>query len=718
MFLQGLTISVGYTDYLSQIVTNRSQLDRWLIVTSYRDKGTISMCRREGLEFVESDIFYRNGATFNKRAALNLGLELLSDSGWVAVIDSDILLPPDFRGVVNEIGLEQGMLYGARRWVCSSREEFDKAKSSPVWCPSHRSEGILGYLQIFSLSAKPNRFEAESEDASCYDMAFSDSFAQEKRKILPSCVLHLGPIATNWQGRKSKAFLARNRNILGRGRRSSSLVSWIDESLEPACYNCVVIGFPDEALIRALARVSASLELWDTCGVAAMPPDRPAALYFSREILQLYEALRVKIRRGPSFRELEHYQQKIDILCICGQQSHTVHCELYSRVLPFVASNGLVMGTLISQAIWPTHTFGICLGLENPTITFSDNSWLLKSQQISNPSLSKSISFGTTKGFVGCLFAISKVDDFCVFLEMYSKLRDFWRGPVSVVAIGIRVPSAELVASKLGFGVVNVERPSIYARSALLTSLLVSPFERTLYLDLSVRDLGSVSAFVQKIENSDLFFVRRDEGADQIYEALIGIRRAFLREALASNMRWDSSSCLESLFECFLGFAETDPKRWRVSRSDSLDAERRNARYLARNRMMNFVLPRIRKGSDTGLVLIKEECGAEDVWDLHRDSIDAEIEASRLGSCLPGLLGAIGKRYIGFVSNRLIPSAGAQVYTNPDYADVTVIGDRAGRVGAEELSALMDWGVQLLKVVENWRIKSRFHLCIQGFSQG
>jgi glycosyltransferase involved in cell wall biosynthesis len=95
--IQALTVSVNYADFLECIAPNRRHFDRWLVVTDEKDTRTQEVCRQHGMDVLFSKRLYEKGAAFHKAAALNEGLAALDQNAWVAVMDSDILLPHDFR---------------------------------------------------------------------------------------------------------------------------------------------------------------------------------------------------------------------------------------------------------------------------------------------------------------------------------------------------------------------------------------------------------------------------------------------------------------------------------------------------------------------------------------------------------------------------------------------------------------------------------------------
>src|SRR5688500_10256772 len=176
--IQALSVSVNYADFLECVAPNIRHFDRWLVVTVAEDTRTQEVCRRWGLDVLISERLYKNGAAFHKAAALNEGLEALDQDAWVAVMDSDILLPRDFRERLDAQTLDSDCLYGlSGRRICSTLPEFRSLAEREPWADNLiHATFVIGYFNLFHLSQKLNRYPEDfSDDASSYDMMFSES---------------------------------------------------------------------------------------------------------------------------------------------------------------------------------------------------------------------------------------------------------------------------------------------------------------------------------------------------------------------------------------------------------------------------------------------------------------------------------------------------------------------------------------------------------------
>lgn len=219
MKLEALTICINYSDYLLCILDNARHFDRWVVVTAENDAATIDVCRRNGIEVIRSRSLLADGSDFNpvshKASAINEGLAALSPDCWALIIDSDILLPRNFRRRVDGLPLESGFLYGVKgRRVCSDFRRLEALRNLEPWQYSiARNSRILGYFQLFDLRGSPNRYPVQERDKAEFhdDLHFAGSFAAERQYLLPMAVIHTGFPYSNWSKRISIEYVQRGR---------------------------------------------------------------------------------------------------------------------------------------------------------------------------------------------------------------------------------------------------------------------------------------------------------------------------------------------------------------------------------------------------------------------------------------------------------------------------------------------------------------------------
>lgn len=193
MTIDAITVSIDYSDYLEQIVSNRDKFDRWLIVTHWSDKKTIEICKKYELEYICSAEIYADGACFAKSRAINEGIRYLDPKDWLCVLDSDTLLPEDFTAVVKSQTLDREAIYGSFRYTKDGNkkiENFDGAYVYPA-----------GFFQLWHTSKFCDYYVG--------DMTNTEGDLQHKSRFEKCCLLPLKPIdlqkesgfKENWFGR-------------------------------------------------------------------------------------------------------------------------------------------------------------------------------------------------------------------------------------------------------------------------------------------------------------------------------------------------------------------------------------------------------------------------------------------------------------------------------------------------------------------------------------
>lgn len=240
-----VTISVGYTDILkiSYYFNKKNFINKYdyHIITSENDNDTIQFCKDNGLNCWVTNAFYNSTIStirkrktnidnkiFNKGAALNVffqeyikkNIDLLD---WILKVDSDIIINEtleDFLYCLTNNSLQDfckdsidsnytEYLYSCPRRIYNTPKHFQTS--------AYYTESItdfIGYFQLFHISKIKNDLGVnkpiffENTNASRYDDIFRDRYwpNRNQRKLLKGVVDHLGPIATNWNGRTSESW--------------------------------------------------------------------------------------------------------------------------------------------------------------------------------------------------------------------------------------------------------------------------------------------------------------------------------------------------------------------------------------------------------------------------------------------------------------------------------------------------------------------------------
>lgn len=206
MNLRAITVCVDYHDLLNLTLPyNRLHFSEVWVVTSAGDEKTRSVADSHGANVVSTDLFYADGAKFNKWRALENGLDIMGRTGWLCLLDADILWPK----YVPPLGtyLQKGCLFTPYRRMAPL---MDVVPPEEKWLrfPRHRNVGeFAGYSQIFHASDK-RLGKPPWHDTRWMHAGGADSFFQRKwpatHKVRPPFeVLHLGPAGVNWAGRTS-----------------------------------------------------------------------------------------------------------------------------------------------------------------------------------------------------------------------------------------------------------------------------------------------------------------------------------------------------------------------------------------------------------------------------------------------------------------------------------------------------------------------------------
>ena len=228
--LEAVTTSVGFDDLLDvSLARNHPHFDTMIVVTDHADRATQQVARKHGAILVITDLFYRNGRKFNKGAAINAGFSRFQYYGWRMHLDSDIILPDNFRRLLfNHTALDRRGLYGADRIDVVGTDELARvhrpqhAHTFLLCSGHHRPLGAryvdplrgyvpIGYFQLWH--AQPERYAPieypySLGDAAHDDVSFAEQWPREHRHLLPTVICyHLVPKPVtkwgeNWEGRR------------------------------------------------------------------------------------------------------------------------------------------------------------------------------------------------------------------------------------------------------------------------------------------------------------------------------------------------------------------------------------------------------------------------------------------------------------------------------------------------------------------------------------
>jgi hypothetical protein len=228
--LEAVTTCVGFDDVLDvTLALNHPHLDTMIVVTSHADRATQLVAKKHGAILVVSDLFAKNGRNFNKGAAINDGMARFQYHGWRLHLDSDIILPDNFRRLLfNHTHLEPSCIYGADRIDVVGRAELktlrerlaispqaawgflvDPSHNRPIGCryvDMLRGYVPIGYFQLWNAGAQKD-YPFSLGTAAHDDVLFACQWPRGQRRVLPTAVCyHLcqqpPKMGENWDGNR------------------------------------------------------------------------------------------------------------------------------------------------------------------------------------------------------------------------------------------------------------------------------------------------------------------------------------------------------------------------------------------------------------------------------------------------------------------------------------------------------------------------------------
>lgn len=230
--IEGLVVCVGFSDILAYTLpNNKSLFNNLVVVTDTKDTDTERLCHIYNVKCVKTDIFYKEGAKFDKGAGINEGLKYLDLDGFVWLWDADIWIHPHSMKQLKKIHLNPQHLYGCDRILIESFKDWTEFIQMPDvfkddwmlhlsnykigsrltfhWQGEHWH--CLGFTQIFNPKGSDIYNYPSNTDASQSDLIFSSLWHRSRRTFLPEIiVVHLeeGESMTGktWKGRKDKNF--------------------------------------------------------------------------------------------------------------------------------------------------------------------------------------------------------------------------------------------------------------------------------------------------------------------------------------------------------------------------------------------------------------------------------------------------------------------------------------------------------------------------------
>jgi hypothetical protein len=228
-----VTVCVGYGDFLAETLReNLPLIDDLVVITSPDDDETRAVCRHHNVHHILSED-HRRGGPFNKGRLINRLLDAIGGRDWILHLDADIVLPRQFRRLLDWAELDERCIYGADRQRVVGWQEWEAFKRHVGQWDNHAHEmghwfhpkypmmsrlvsSLCGYTPIgcfqlfhgsavFQHKAHQRRYPVNHGDAARTDMQFALQWDRRYRVLLPEVILlHLestgGSHGANWEG--------------------------------------------------------------------------------------------------------------------------------------------------------------------------------------------------------------------------------------------------------------------------------------------------------------------------------------------------------------------------------------------------------------------------------------------------------------------------------------------------------------------------------------
>lgn len=198
-----ITVSTNYSDLIPYILkANTDFFKKWIFVTDAKDTKTINeIPKNNKFDILFSD-FKRNGAVFNKGAAIRHAQETAHKEypdDWYLLIDSDICLDESFNYIKDNLdSFNKDCIYGS-----NNRKNFTKLSDymRDLNGKNYNCFVCEGFFQLYY----KHLLYSDSNNASECDLSFAQNFTCKQVLDNVRCK-HLGSNGVNWYGRKSSDF--------------------------------------------------------------------------------------------------------------------------------------------------------------------------------------------------------------------------------------------------------------------------------------------------------------------------------------------------------------------------------------------------------------------------------------------------------------------------------------------------------------------------------
>lgn len=242
--MRAIMVACDFTDILSVTLPyNRHHFSEVCVVTDGASfKELAPLCQANNADMLVTDLFYADGASFNKWRALEWALDRFGRHGWMVLMDADVLWPRGV-GVIHtdkdlcihfggSWSMERGQLCSPLRRMMPIDHISLPISNESVWhtYQIHRNVNEwAGYTQIFHADdpvlGDPPWHQVDWVHAGGADSFFQAKWPGERKVRPPFTVLHLGDAGKNWYGRATP-YLDGGEHPLSDYRKTQCEILW------------------------------------------------------------------------------------------------------------------------------------------------------------------------------------------------------------------------------------------------------------------------------------------------------------------------------------------------------------------------------------------------------------------------------------------------------------------------------------------------------------
>ena len=232
MKIEAVIVCVDYADFLAETLPqNLPHFDRVTVITAPRDVETQDLCRKLSVPYHATDLFTKDGDSFNKARGIDFGLGYLRWNDWIVHLDADTFLPPMTRKWLEWRPLDTESIYGIDRvncigheawrahlnqhhtghdYMCRVRVPQEMQLLDRIALREYGGYIPIGFFQMWHGSTG-RRYPIAKGDAEHTDVLHAIQWDETRRHLIPEVVaVHLqsanSPLGANWRGRKTPRF--------------------------------------------------------------------------------------------------------------------------------------------------------------------------------------------------------------------------------------------------------------------------------------------------------------------------------------------------------------------------------------------------------------------------------------------------------------------------------------------------------------------------------